>query len=135
MSNFYRAPFISKENGIELKWRNSEQYFQAHKFPFGSASFTEVYNSTTPREAADLGRSLSGLKEDWDAIKNSVMDHVLYLKFTQNPKLMEKLLATGNEEIIEASPTDAYWGWGPDHKGRNQLGKCLMSLREKLRNE
>ena len=34
---------------------------------------------------------------------------------------------------LQASDQDDFWGWGPDHKGRNELGKALMSLRDELR--
>jgi hypothetical protein len=34
---------------------------------------------------------------------------------------------------LQNSPTDAFWGSGPDGKGRNELGKALMRLRAALR--
>lgn len=44
-------------------------------------------------------------------------------------------MSTGEAKIIEASPRDAYWGWGSDKKGKNMLGIILMRLREKLKKE
>ena len=35
--------------------------------------------------------------------------------------------------IIEDSPTDYYWGCGKDKTGRNELGKILMKVRNKIR--
>jgi predicted NAD-dependent protein-ADP-ribosyltransferase YbiA (DUF1768 family) len=42
-------------------------------------------------------------------------------------------LATGDEEIIENSPIDSYWGCGADGQGKNMLGKILMETRDILR--
>jgi diaminohydroxyphosphoribosylaminopyrimidine deaminase/5-amino-6-(5-phosphoribosylamino)uracil reductase len=62
------------------------------------------------------------------------MDVTLWHKFMQHLDLKEELLATGNAELIEDSDKDAFWGWGADRKGENQLGKALERLRDKLRN-
>jgi ribA/ribD-fused uncharacterized protein len=42
-------------------------------------------------------------------------------------------LSTGDEEIVEDSPIDSYWGCGADGKGQNNLGKILMEVRSRLR--
>lgn len=43
----------------------------------------------------------------------------------------------GDEDLVEASPVDAYWGtgWvtGADGTGRNVLGRILMETRATLR--
>jgi len=38
------------------------------------------------------------------------MKKALYAKFTQDQTLKTLLLETGENEIIEASPRDSYWG-------------------------
>lgn len=73
------------------------------------------------------------MRSDWDEIKDDVMYKALMAKFTQNKKLRELLLNTGDREIIEASPRDSYWGWGKDKTGLNMLGKTLMKVREALK--
>ncbi|KAI1198075.1 DUF1768-domain-containing protein [Nemania serpens] len=54
------------------------------------------------------------------------------------------LLATGDRELVEASPRDRIWGIGFGAKnaganrrrwGLNLLGKCLMEVREQFRSE
>ncbi|KAI1174670.1 hypothetical protein F4777DRAFT_553029 [Nemania sp. FL0916] len=56
----------------------------------------------------------------------------------------EVLLATGDRELVEASPMDRIWGVGfgaqnaPANRekwGLNLLGKCLMEVREQFRRE
>ena len=62
------------------------------------------------------------------------MKKALTAKFTQNPDLKAKLLATGNRALVEANPTDAYWGYGRTKKGKNRMGILLQQLRDELRN-
>jgi predicted NAD-dependent protein-ADP-ribosyltransferase YbiA (DUF1768 family) len=38
------------------------------------------------------------------------MKKALVAKFNQNPQLLEKLLATRGKELLEASPSDNFWG-------------------------
>uniref|UniRef100_UPI00345E83CD NADAR domain-containing protein n=1 Tax=uncultured Duncaniella sp. TaxID=2768039 RepID=UPI00345E83CD len=51
-----------------------------------------------------------------------------------NPALAEKLIATGDAELVEGN----YWHdtvWGVcDGVGENHLGKILMRVREELKN-
>lgn len=58
--------------------------------------------------------------------------------------LCGQLLATGERELVEASPMDRVWGIGYGEKkaglnrhrwGKNLLGKALMDVREQLRKE
>ena len=37
-----------------------------------------------------------------------------------------------NKLIVEDSPKDDCWGWGPNKDGRNELGKIWMRLREEI---
>ena len=58
--------------------------------------------------------------------------------------LRDRLLGTGDKEVVEASPRDRIWGVGFGEKnagkrkedwGLNLLGKALMVARNKLREE
>jgi hypothetical protein len=77
------------------------------------------------------------LRPDWEKIKVDVMRTGLMLKFT-DAALAEKLLATGDEELVEGN----WWHdntWGNCHcpqcsrvGGRNLLGMLLMEVRKEL---
>ena len=64
-------------------------------------------------------------------------------KFYQNTKLKEKLLATGNKTLAEASPKNNHWGIGcqmyskmatnKNGWGKNLMGKLLMEVRKELK--
>lgn len=53
----------------------------------------------TPGEAKRLGRQMK-MRPDWDEIKFNVMREVVMAKFTQNPDLYQRLLATGNATLF-----------------------------------
>ena len=74
-------------------------------------------------------------RPDWDEIKVEIMEELLRLKIEQNPYVKKKLLQTKDYYIVEDSPKDTFWGWGPNRDGVNQLGKLWMKLREELQNE
>ncbi|MGL4348177.1 MAG: NADAR domain-containing protein [Chlamydiales bacterium] len=59
------------------------------------------------------------------------MLQIIYLKFSQNPTLKDKLVATAPATLIEQTD-NMFWGEGPSHtveKGENKLGKILMDER------
>jgi len=126
LSNFYDSPF--EEEGI--LYPTVEHYFQAMKSKDVEGR-KKIAAAPTPGKAKYLGRTTE-LRKDWEEIKDTVMWSGLRHKF-QIPELREKLLATGNEELIEGN----WWGdttWGVcNGKGENRLGKLLMKIREEIR--
>lgn len=115
----------------------SEHLFQAHKFLSTRPDLAErIRNAKSSRAALEEATRLrSYQRKDWFSVNISVMDEVIEAKFTQNADLKQLLLDTGDREIIEDSPVDSFWGCGADRKGRNELGKALMRLRDKLRRQ
>ena len=125
LSNFYDAPV--EYNG--LSFRNSEAAFQAQKTidEIERVQFTSLDASNSKR----LGRAVT-LREDWEKVKIRVMYEICYAKFTQNPRLAEKLVATGDEVLIEGNTwNDKFWGVC-NGEGMNHLGKILMAIRTEL---
>jgi|SRR5579859_833538 len=129
-SNFSR-------HGFELDgdfWPTSEHYFQAQKF-VGTPHVEAIRQVKTPRQAADMGRERDRpLRADWEQVKDDVMRKAVLKKFKTHADIRALLLGTGDEEIVENSPTDSYWGCGKDGTGKNMLGKILMETRAILRN-
>ena len=62
-------------------------------------------------------------------------------KFTRHLDLREKLLATGDAELIEGNTwRDMTWGavWNKDKGrwvGKNNLGRILMKVRDELKSQ
>lgn len=104
LSNFYFSPMIIDN----VVYTTNEHYFQAMK-SLNPKERQAIVLAPTPGKAKYLGRKVS-LRKDWEDIKEEVMLTGLRHKFS-NPELRKKLLATGNEELIEGTTWhDNYWG-------------------------
>ena len=127
LSNYYIAPVTY--NG--LTFQSNEAAFQAQKTL--NEGQRRKFTRMAPNKAKAKGRNVI-LRSDWEQVKNKIMYEVCYAKFTQNPELKEKLLATRDEELVEGNTWhDTYWGVC-NRRGKNKLGKILMRVREELSN-
>lgn len=127
-SNFYKSKFLL--DGKE--WPTVEHYFQAQKFQSNPEYQEKIRSAKEASKAKVLGSSKEfPIRNDWDTYRHDVMKKALDAKFTQNADLKQKLLATKNSPLVEAT-SDSYWGQGRNKKGANKLGLMLMELREKL---
>lgn len=122
LSNFF-VVYVYYEG---ITYANSEAAFQAAKLL--DLEKRKAFAKMNPREAKRQGRRVD-LREDWELVKDDIMYEVCKSKF-QNPYMREKLLATGNEELVEGNNwNDTYWGVCRG-VGENKLGKILMRIRE-----
>ena len=124
------------KHGFELKgkyWKTSEHYFQAMKFE-NTKYEEEIRLLPTPMNAAVRGRDRSlPLRAEWETVKDKIMKEAVLAKFQYNNEIKEILLGTDDNEIIEKTADDYYWGCGTAGNGKNVLGKILMEVREMLR--
>ena len=127
-SNFSRHPITV--DGRE--YFTSEHYYQAMKFPHDPAHMKRVMDEPQPRISKEIAWEQKP-REDWDEVKDEIMLTALRAKLAQYPQIKQMLLDTEDEELVEDSPVDYYWGCGEDGSGTNMLGKQLMELREELR--
>ncbi|HEY9522758.1 MAG TPA: NADAR family protein [Thermopolyspora sp.] len=126
------------DHGFELDgrwWATSEHYFQAQKF-VDTRHADLIRRARTPLRAAELGRDRSKpLRRDWERVKDDVMRRAVAAKFRTHAGIRDILLSTGDEEIVEDTTTDHYWGRGRTGTGKNMLGRILMRTRGLLRAE
>ena len=86
-----------------------------------------------PGKSKGVGRRVP-LRPDWEQVKVGIMEEIVRAKFTQNPELAARLMATGEKILVEGNT----WGdtcWGVDLRtgqGENHLGRILMKVREEL---
>jgi len=130
-----------------VRFQNSEQFMMVHKALLfnDQESYHKIMASTDPREQKQLGKQVKNyVEKEWNDFRYEVVKLGNHYKFTQNTKLRDLLLSTGNREIVEASQEDPIWGVGyfandaeenRSKWGQNLLGKLLMELREQFRNE
>ena len=134
LSNFYNASCIFEEK----LYPTVEHAFQAAK-SLNHAERDWIAAAGSPGLAKRLGRRVN-LRPDWEKVKFDVMEECLRSKFA-DPVLKQKLLATGDEELVEGN----YWHdntWGncscekcKDIVGKNMLGNILMKLRTEFMEE
>jgi ribA/ribD-fused uncharacterized protein len=122
---------------IEYKgklWQTAEHAYQAASF-FDEDIQTLIANARSAHEARVLGQKYKAQRrEDWATAKVTVMEEVFRAKLDQHEYAREKLLASGNRDIIKNVPDDSFWGWGADKKGENRMGKLWVQLRNELQN-
>ena len=119
------------------RWQTSEHAYQAaHFIDTDQKLFEKIHKARSAHEAFKIAkRNANKAPGNWDQIKTQVMEEIVYLKLLQNPYVKKKLLQTEDLLLVEDSPKDSFWGWGPDREGRNELGKIWMKLRQELRNK
>ena len=158
LGNWYPSPFtVDSKNFI-----NSEHYFMWKKVMlFEPTREAEILSATDPKTMKDIGRRAEELlllqarqcrldrsqsvknydDKIWDEKRYEIMKEALFHKFSQNPKLLNNLLWTGDAQLVEASPFDRIWGIGitavealmdKPWRGQNLLGKALMETRARF---
>ncbi len=124
-----------------------EQFMMEQKAElFGDETIRQqVLESQTPKQMKALGRKVRGFDQTvWDQAKYSIVLNGNWCKFSQNRKMRDFLLSTGDSILAEASPYDGIWGIrlsadSPDAqapgkwRGQNLLGFALMEVRDELR--
>jgi predicted NAD-dependent protein-ADP-ribosyltransferase YbiA (DUF1768 family) len=72
------------------------------------------------------------LRIDFIEVKLGIMEQLLTAKFSDKP-MRQKLMATGNQQLVEGNDwKDLFWGVC-DGVGENHLGQLLMKVRDQLR--
>jgi len=123
LSNFANFPIRLRDK----TWPTTEHYFQAQKFPRSEIEDL-IRQAATPNEAKALGSKNVTKRSNWPEIKEQIMYEALLAKFTQHKELKQKLLDTGERELIE-NTGDLYWGNNEQLTGLNRLGILLMEVR------
>jgi N-glycosidase YbiA len=128
LSNFWPAPVVLDR----ITYPTVEHAYQAAKA--GDRLERErIAALPTPGSAKRAGRKVA-LRPDWERIKIGVMEDLVRRKFA-DPELAGRLLATGDEGLVEGNAwNDRFWGVCRG-EGRNELGKILMKVRAELREE
>ncbi|KAF9057215.1 hypothetical protein BJ165DRAFT_1419263 [Panaeolus papilionaceus] len=105
----------------------------------------DTINNASMAQVKALGRQVQDFSDEkWVANRDRIVLEGNLAKFRQNGEMREKLMATGDKRIVEASPRDRIWGIGYGEKnalsrkdswGLNLLGKALEETRRILREE
>jgi ribA/ribD-fused uncharacterized protein len=140
LSHFHPSPIWLDD----AHWPTVEHYYQAQK-SFEPAYREAIRNAAAPGFAKRLAappdaprrvsqqswfrRHGASPRADWSEVKLDLMRKADWAKYAQNPDLTERLLATGEAELIEDSRWEPFWGMGKDGRGLNWAGRVLMEVR------
>ncbi|EXF75197.1 hypothetical protein CFIO01_06155 [Colletotrichum fioriniae PJ7] len=148
---FTQSPLSSSSpspSSTSITFKTAEHYMMhAKALLFADPSVAlSILKADHPRKVKALGRKVHNFNEaQWNENRERIVREGNLLKFRAAPELRKQLLATGDRELVEASPMDRIWGIGfaPDKAagadrgrwGLNLLGKILMEVRTVLREE
>lgn len=124
----------------------TEQYMMAEKARiFGDEEIRQqILAEYSQLAMKKLGRKVRNYDDvTWKEKRFDVVVKGNIAKFSQNEKLQNFLLSTGEKILVEASPKDTVWGIGLDESspeaiqpskwnGENLLGFALMEVRDIL---
>lgn len=144
LSQWYPSSFMI--DGI--LYQTCEHWMMAEKARLFNDEESEklIINCDTPSEAKSYGRKVKNFDEKiWKKKATQIVCRGNHAKFSQNSKLKEFLVSTGDTILVEASPYDKIWGIGlgsndarafnpNEWQGENLLGFCLMEVRRALQN-
>jgi len=122
-----------------------EHAYQASKFRYTTSSLKEdstllaryaemIRNADSAHEAKKLAHNEAiepHVRKDWDDVKLWYMEQMLRAKHERHEYVRKILKRTKGLVIVEDSPTDSFWGRGPDWQGQNHLGQIWMKIRDK----
>ena len=142
LSQWYPCEFEAEGT----KYTSAEQYMMAEKARlFGDEEIrAQILKTSDPAICKKLGRKVRNFNQErWNKNRENIARKGNFYKFSQNAKLREFLLSTGDKILAEASPRDRIWGIGmgknnPDAldpakwRGRNLLGFAIMAVRKKI---
>jgi len=118
----------------QRSWPSVEHYFQAMKFN-DEAYQERIRIADSPTQARKLGRTrLKRIRRNWKDVKAAYMTRAVYTKCRSYPDIARRLI-TNQNQLIENSLYDYFWGCGRDRRGKNMYGQVLMNVRDKLRQE
>lgn len=133
----FRGPYRWLSNfqtvDVELDgffYPTTEHAYQAAK-TLDPTQRSVVRDAESPGKAKRLGQKLN-LRPDWEDVKVTIMLDLQRQKY-RRADLREKLLSTGDAELVEGNTWgDRFWGVC-DGEGLNWLGRLLMRVRDEIR--
>ena len=108
------------------------EYIRSIEFPTKTKTAARKLLSNTP--SLFDGDLTFIMRSDWDKVKLQAMEMILYLKFSQNEDLKEKLKNLQGHIEERNCWGDTFWGT-VEGIGQNHLGKLLMKVRNDILEE
>ena len=143
LSNFYeqnsllyltilknKIPFSS----VEAAFQSLKLLYLLEKIPaVDLISYFKAFSRLSKSNAKKSGNKLLIDIKKWENDRLLNMEELVLRKF-QNPSLKAKLIATGNDKLIEFNTGSKFWGVDQFSNGENHLGIILEKVRTKIKN-
>lgn len=138
---FFSVPYEALNNWSahkveiwSISFPTAEHAYQWKKFSQTAPDVAEkILSAPSPWATYQINKANHNKSpKNWNEQKLGIMLQIISAKLDQHKDVQERLLATGNRQIIENSPWDTFWGAGPEGKDQNNLGKLWMQLRNYL---
>lgn len=114
---FWRGPFsqwkISPFIVYGTLYNCAEQFMMASKSRLfhDDDTLKKIMDEKDPSTQKKLGRQVKNFNQKiWNIVARPIVYRGNIAKFTQNPELCQKLVATAGTTLVEASPVDEIWG-------------------------
>ncbi|MCV2402277.1 NADAR family protein [Marinomonas sp. C2222] len=128
-------------NGVRIL--TTEALYQACRFPHTPEVQRDIIGQHSPMTAKMKSKPhRKTTRPDWYEVRHKIMRWCLRVKLAQNYEEFGRLLLlTCDKSIVEQSRKDDFWGArladeaGDTLVGQNVLGRLLMELREKLKED
>ncbi|KAG7097538.1 hypothetical protein E1B28_004877 [Marasmius oreades] len=141
----YTNPLARNQPASHQTYPTAAHLFEALKYlPHHPEHAAAIREAPTVADVYRLSSQWDAdVRPDWGNTFLGIMEEVLMYKFRQHPSLRGVLLGTGvggegeqrGRELVYMDERDKFWGRAQDGVGRNELGKALMRVRERLKAE
>lgn len=119
----------------DVNWLTCEHYVQAKSLRADKHA-EKVVSMPTGEQAHKYGNAWYRANiPNYQTLAPVFMRRALFTKVQMYDEVRETLLNTGEQDIIEMSLYDHFWGIGRDQRGHNHLGKAWMDIRDKILSE
>lgn len=139
--NSFHDDYDFLSNFYPCKVRCFDHFYQSVEHAYQASKTTNLVerqlfrnSNLTAGQAKKLGRTIT-IRENWEEKKYKFMKELVEYKFHTNEELKQKLIATGDAELIEGNWWgDTYWGVC-NGIGHNHLGNLLMRIRDDVQDD
>lgn len=91
----------------------------------------KILEAGSPEAAQQIAHKNKKLMpQEWHDKKVAVMEEILRAKLAQHEDVQDVLERSGKRWIVENSPIDNFWGYGPKGDGKNMMGMLWMKIRD-----
>ena len=140
-SAFFPCTLTPKSGpGAGLQFNSAEHLYHYRRLVHHDkpADAEKVRKTHTAGKAKILAERLlppTSVEQKWNLSAQREMESITLLKFQQCEAFRKALTQSGNRSLLHNMENDETWGIGQYGTGKNQMGKALENVRERVKND